>query len=118
MNKSIEPSEPRLNPDPDVLDAGWWIGFYYNTLPEIICLAESGDVRNVRKALKLVRRAESEISADLGKGKNSYILRVFPDGHFDQVTDVFKLVRRSAMKLRSESEWQLLDAVEGKPAIN
>ena len=65
MNKEIEPSEPRLNPDPDVLDADWWLGFYYKTLPEIGRLAESGDVRSVRKALKLVRLAESEIAADL-----------------------------------------------------
>lgn len=118
MNKEIEPSEPRLNPDPGVLDVGWWLGFYYKTLPEIVCLAESGDVRSVRKALKLVRLAESEISADVEKGENSYILRIFPDGRFSQVTDAFKLARCSAMKLKPESEWQLLDAVEGELAIN
>lgn len=58
------PSQPRLNPDPDVLDADWWLGFYYQTLPEIKRLAR-GDVRSVRKALRLVRLAESEIAADL-----------------------------------------------------
>lgn len=118
MNKEIEPSEPRLNPDPDVLDAGWWLGFYYKTLPEIICLAGSGDARRVRKALELVRRAEGEISADIEKGRNSYVLRVFPSGRFDQVTDAFKLARRSAAKMKSDPEWRLLDAVEGEPAIN
>lgn len=114
MTKGIEPSEPRLNPDPDVLDVDWWLGLYYNTLPEIIRLAESVDVRNVRKALKLARLAESEIAADIEKGKNSYVLRIFPDGRFNHVTEAFALARRAATKLKSDPEWRLLDAVEGK----
>ena len=113
MNKEIEPSEPRLNPDPDVLDVGWWVGLCFETTPKIKRLAESGCVRDVREALRLVRLAEEEIAADLEKGRNSYFMRVRLEAP-EQVLETFKLARHAAMKLKSDPEWRLLDAVEGK----
>ena len=99
MNKEIEPSEPRLNPDPDVMDINWWVGLYFYTMPKIKCLAESGDVRNVRKALRLVRRAEREIATDLEKGPKSYVRRVEYE-FFNQLLETFKLARDAATRLK------------------